>query len=526
MAKQTPVSLLVVAAFLAGITFASAGINWLGLSSWFSGAEASLGEGTTRLEREVNTIEEAFVMVAERVNPTVVQIRSERVNRNAMRDPFGGGDPFQGTPFEGFFGPPQGQGRQAPREQRSYGLGSGVIVREDGYILTNNHVVEGADGLRVRLFSGEEFDATVVGTDPTSDLAVIRIQRSDLPVISLGNIERVRTGQMVMAFGSPLSEDLSNTVTSGIVSAVGRFSADQRMGPVGFIQTDAAINPGNSGGPLVNLSGELVGLNNAIFTRTGGFQGIGFAIPVDVVRNVMEQLITSGNVRRAQLGVNISAVPEALARALNIPRGAAQVGSVVPGSAAERAGLREGDIILAVDGVELTDWRALTQSIQNRRPGEEVRLTYLRDDERRTLTVTLGELQTTASAGGTAGSASPEAKPEEERQAARFTETLGFTYVNFSTLSAADRQRFRLPSSLNRTGVFITDVDPGSAAFRDSGIRAGYFITHVNNTEVTSLSAFEQAYERILSGADFQLRLLLVQPDGATSTLRTALTKP
>lgn len=523
MAKQTPVSLLVVAAFLAGITFASAGINWLGLAPWFKGAEANLGEGTTRLEREVNTIEEAFVMVAERVNPTVVQIRSERVSRNPMRDQFGGVDPFQGTPFEGFFGPPQG--RQSPREQRSYGLGSGVIVREDGYILTNNHVVEGSDGLRVRLFSGEEFDATIVGTDPTSDLAVIRIQRSDLPVISLGNIERVRTGQMVMAFGSPLSEDLSNTVTSGIVSAVGRFSADQRMGPVGFIQTDAAINPGNSGGPLVNLSGELVGLNNAIFTRTGGFQGIGFAIPVDVVRNVMEQLITSGNVRRAQLGVNISAVPEALARTLNIPRGAAQVGSVVPGSAADRAGLREGDIILAVDDVELSDWRALTQSIQNRRPGDEVRITYLRDDDRRTVTVTLGELQSTASA-ATPNAGSSDNAPEDERQSARYAEALGFTYVNFSSLSAADRQRFRLPSSLNRSGVFITDVDPGSAAFRDSGIRAGYFITHVNNTEVTSLAAFEQAYERVRAGADFQVRLLLVQPDGTTSTLRTALTKP
>jgi len=523
MAKRTPVSLLVIAAFLAGITFASAGINWLGLSPWFKGAQASLGEGTTRLEREVNTIEEAFVMVAERVNPTVVQIRSERVSRNPMREQFGGADPFQGTPFEGFFGPPQG--RQSPREQRSYGLGSGVIVRGDGYILTNNHVVEGSDGLRVRLFSGEEYDATIVGTDPTSDLAVIRITRSDLPVISLGNIDRVRTGQMVMAFGSPLSEDLSNTVTSGIVSAVGRFSADRRMGPVGFIQTDAAINPGNSGGPLVNLSGELVGLNNAIYTRTGGFQGIGFAIPVDVVRNVMEQLITSGNVRRAQLGVNISAVPEALARSLNIPRGAAQVGSVVPGSAADRAGLREGDIILSVDGVELTDWRALTQSIQNRRPGESVQLSYLRDDDRRTVTVTLGELQTTASA-ATSGTAAPDNKPEEERQTARFTEALGFTYVNFSALSAADRQRFRLPTSLNRTGVFITDVDPGSVAFRDSGIRAGYFITHVNSTEVTSLATFEQAYERIRSGADFQLRLLLVLPDGATSTLRTALTKP
>ena len=535
-AKRTaPVVLAVLLAFAAGVLFTSAGSSLFGLRALT--AEGRADTGTTRLSASPETLEEAFVQVSERVNPTVVQIQTSQnaeptAQAQRRRSAPQGQNPFEGTPFEDFFGGgPMGPGGAMPRS----GLGSGVIVRPDGYILTNNHVVEGFDDFRVRFFDGSEQSATLVGRDPASDLAVIRVSgKTGLPTVSLGNADGLRVGQWVMAFGSPLTADLSNTVTAGIVSALGRFTPPTGDDPNAlqlgdYIQTDAAINPGNSGGPLVNLRGELIGLNNAIYTRTGGNQGIGFAIPVDVVANVMEQLIASGSVRRALLGVSVGQASESIARALELPRGAAQVGSVSAGSAAARAGIREGDFILAVDGHPLRDWRELTQRIANKRPGDTATLSVQRDEERKTFQVTLGERDMAAAPSGDAEGAvdgrAPEAAPAAAKPG-RFEEDLGFAYRDFATLTAAERQRFGLPRDFTRRAVVVTDIETSGAAFRDAGVRVGHLVTEINGQAVTDLASFERAYGAVRPGATFFVRLLQVTRDGATSTVRTALTKP
>ncbi len=519
--RKTRFLFFVVLAFAAGVFFTVSSASFTGLADFFQTSHAAENTPSvgTRLDANPETLEEAFVSVAERVNPTVVQIQSER--EVSGRGP--GVNPFEGTPFEDYFG----GGQQPERGFRSEGLGSGVIIRPDGYILTNNHVVEGATSLRVHLYGGAEYDATVVGTDPASDLAVVKIDVAGLPAVSLGSMEGVRVGQWVLAFGSPLSLGLSNTVTSGIVSALSRFDdsqlGQQEVSLQGYIQTDAAINPGNSGGPLVNLRGELVGINSSIYTRTGGYQGIGFAIPVDVIKNVSDQLIESGGVRRALLGVTIGPVSESLARALEIPRGAAQVGSVSPGSAAARAGIEESDVILAINGQELRDYREVTQRILNKRPGDEVELTILHDRARRTVTTRLGERDMKTADAGEEGENAPARREPAAAEKARFADELGFTYANAATLAPQQRRQMGLPDG--EAGVVISDVDVSSAAFRDAGIRVGYRIVSVNGTAVGSVGDFEQAYRKIKAGETFFLRLQATSRDGATSTVRTALTK-
>jgi serine protease Do len=286
--RSIPIALFIIASFLGGIFFTTVGSNLFStepITPSTHAAAPDIQEGTTAIPREkvatAVALEEAFTLVAEAVNPTVVQIRSEKVvSREQM---------LEGTPFDNFFSPFQ----DPNQDFRKDGLGSGVIIRDDGYIVTNNHVVQGADELSVRLADGRFFDASVVGTDPLSDLAVIKIESQAMPHVSFGQVDMLKVGQWVMAVGSPLSEDLGNTVTVGIVSALGRTSDEiSRLNIyASFIQTDAAINPGNSGGPLVDLQGRLIGINSAIFSRSGGYQGIGFAIPVDVVENVATQLI-------------------------------------------------------------------------------------------------------------------------------------------------------------------------------------------------------------------------------------------
>ncbi len=412
------------------------------------------------------------------------------------------------------------------------GLGSGVIISEDGYIVTNDHVISGADELRVTLFSGEEFDAELVGTDPASDLAVIRIQRSGLPFVSYGTVDDVRVGQWAIAFGSPLDAELSNTVTAGIVSALGPLSASKRVATPtlnlqGYIQTDAAINPGNSGGPLVNLNGELIGLNNAIYTRTGGYQGIGFAIPVDAIRNATEQIIESGSVRRAYLGIGVGGVTQSLARALDVPVGSAQVASVQPGTAAERAGLVAGDIITAIDGSILRDSREVTRRILNKRPGSRIALDIVRGNERMQVDVTLGERDFSEEVAETRPSR--EEEPDDEatqaKAQAQYDDALGFDYADVGDLSQAQSRQF-FGGNAPREGVLVTDVDRNSSAFRDSGLRPGYLITSVNGREVTSMRDFERAYERVGDGDTFLITLTALASDGSRSITRTALTKP
>ena len=321
---------------------------------------------------------ESTADVAELVTPSVVNVFTTRTIN--VHSPFED-DPF----FRRFFGIPDNQ-PQRKREAKS--LGSGVIVSADGYILTNNHVVEGADEVRVHTQSGEDLEAKVVGTDKPSDLALLKVEAKDLTPISIGDSEVLRVGEVVLAIGDPFG--VGETVTMGIVSAKNRG-----IGMVDyedFIQTDAAINPGNSGGALVNLRGELVGINSAILSRSGGSQGIGFAIPTNLAKVVMENLKEHGKVVRGYLGVSLQDVDQNLAKGLGLDENVhgAAITTVVPGSAADDAGLQTGDVIIKVDGKTVQSMRQLRTRIGHTAPGTKVKLTVNREGKEKAITVKLG----------------------------------------------------------------------------------------------------------------------------------------
>ena len=508
--KKISIAFIVIVAFVSGILFTTVGANLLNLGdkvgSQSKADNVAYVNGTTaidpgRLTSAVD-LEDAFTMVAETVNETVVQIRAEKVISTNYSNP------FEGTPFERFFTP-------APQDDRGYrseGLGSGVIVRENGFIVTNNHVVEGADELQVMMMDGAMYDAEIVGTDPTSDLAVIRIDAKNLPFVSYGTSESIRVGQWVMAFGSPLSEELSNTVTAGIVSAVGRLTSSGESNVQNYIQTDAAINPGNSGGPLVNLSGELIAINTAIYSRTGGYQGVGFAIPVNTVKNVTDQLIDTGSVQRARLGVRYGPASETLIDALDLPRGAALIASVDPGTAAEKAGIEPGDAVVAINGQELTNYLELTEKIRGMQPGDKVNITINREGDTKNLVVTLD----------TDGSESSEAVAANTRSDnssdKNMMEDLG---LSLSDITPAIARNANIEGNVE--GVFLTDVDPNSTAYREANLRAGQIIIEINRQPVRNMAEFQRIYDDIKSGVTFLVRLTDAQQSG---TYITALTKP
>ena len=502
-------------AFLAGMFVVSAGANLFDLETTLtteSKAELLSEDTAARIETPASAVlalEDAFAEVAEVVNPTVVQIRTrQRVSQREV------GSLFDQFPF---FQRPDGRDgmeRELPDRMRD-GLGSGVIANADGYIITNNHVVENTDELEVVLFDGSEYDAELIGTDPLSDLAVVKIDASDpLPYITFGQAENLRVGQWVMAFGSPLDQALSNTVTAGIISALGR-SIQLPAGSTGqttlgnFIQTDAAINPGNSGGPLVNLRGELVGINNAILSRSGGNQGIGFSIPISTVRVVASQLIEEGRVDRGYLGVYFRPVTDNLAMALDISQHAVELSQVVDGEAADEAGLRTGDIIVAVDGQELTRPDQLRTIVAVKRAGEEVEIEYLRDDELRRTTVTLGAYPEQLA--GTSPSRST-----ERSDRLNLREELGFSV---QTLTPDFARRNDLDPDLQ--GVIVANVSQASEAFQDAELRDGDVIVSVDRRPVASVEDFEEAYEAVEPGEIFLLRV-----NRGGNQFRTALTKP
>jgi serine protease Do len=512
--KKISVAAIVVVAFVAGILFTTAGSNLLGTEQNVpTASQASTIDfsGTTAQSNPASAsaadFETAFTQVAEAVNPTVVQIRAQRVMDRDSRSP------FEGTPFEDFFRRPPG----GDEPQRRQGLGSGVVIRSDGYIVTNNHVVDGADELSVMMDGNREYDAEIVGTDPFSDLAVIRIDQSDLPSVSFGSNETVRPGQWVLAFGSPLSQDLENTVTAGIVSAVGRISSSttQINAASELIQTDAAINPGNSGGPLVNLNGELIGINSAIYSRSGGYQGIGFAIPVDIVRNVTTQLIEQGEVQRGYLGVMFDRVPETLSNALDVPRGAAQITQVQSDTPAEEAGLQQGDIVVAVEGQQLNNFNQLRTIVSNRQPGETISLRVVdQDGEERTVSITLGTRDEDMIAQGPGG----EEGSEEEGS----MESLGLT---LQTVTPNMLRQLGIENAEEYQGLMIADIDRGSEAYQDAGLRPRDIIVEVARERVRDREAFMEVFNDIPSGENFLLRVVRMQGQEPSSFV-TALTKP
>ena len=510
--RNIPLFIFVFGAFLAGIFFTTLGSNVFsnGEVAVVSHAESSAYNGGTTALPETNissavALEDAFTQVAESVNPAVVQIRSEKtVNQRQS---------MEGTPFEDFFAP----FRNPDQNFRSEGLGSGVIASQDGYIVTNNHVIDGADQLEVRLYDGRFLDAEVVGTDPLSDLAVIKIDADQLPSISYGDVDGIRVGQWVMAFGSPLSTDLGNTVTVGIVSAKGRTSDQINNLNIfsSFIQTDAAINPGNSGGPLVDLRGRLIGINSAIYSRSGGYQGIGFAIPVDVVENVATQLIEFGLVKRGFLGVSFGPVSETLAEALEVPRGAAQITNITEGSAADKAGLEREDIILEVDGQPLLDYNQLRTIVANKRPGDRVPMRIVRDSRELDVTVTLGERPDDSEIAGT------DRRVEEDNEEGMM-ESLGLTRLENVTDEVLEALNIE---DQDVEGVVIVEIDRNSASYRDAELRRGDIIVEVDRQKISNRSDFRSTYRSIDSGDSFLVRVLRPQ-NGQLVSFLTALEKP
>lgn len=486
------VALIVGGAFLSGILFATAGANLFGVGDAIgtSGQAATL-DGSTELDSSAEpaagprSFENAFKEVSESVNPAVVQIRAQKVVERRMRNP------FQGTPFEDFFGGPD-----APeREFRSQGLGSGVLIQSDGHIVTNNHVVEDAEQLSVVTLDGSEYEAEIVGTDPFSDLAVIKVEGSDFPSISFSNSNKLSTGQWVLAFGSPLSENLNNSVTAGIVSSVGRLQptgGNQSGGVQNFVQTDAAINPGNSGGPLVDLNGRLVGINTAIASNTGGYQGIGFAIPSNTVERVATQIIEDGQVSRAYLGIRYNGASESLIKNEELPQGAAVIAQIEEGSPADEAGLKAGDIITAINGQQLDKYLQVSNLISSRRPGEEVEVTINRNGNTKTVTVTLGSRDEGMTASSERGE---EEGPSEEQ----LMKELGLSIRNISPDIA------RKLGLDNTDGVVITDINQANAMIRRSGLEPGQVIKEIAGKPVPDVETFQDVYAELPEGKAFRV---------------------
>ena len=412
-----------------------------------------------------------FGDLVEQVGPAVVNI-SVVEQRVASTD-----DPFANDPFYDFlrrFGVPMpnmpGQpGGGSPRENR--GIGSGFIVSSDGYVLTNAHVVgESGAEVTVRLIDKREFKAKVVGIDKRTDVAVLKIDATNLPVVRIGDADRARVGEWVVAMGSPFGFD--NTVTAGIISAKARRLPDENYVP--FIQTDVAINPGNSGGPLFNLDGEVVGINSQIYSRSGGFMGISFAIPIDVAMKVKEQLVTHGRVQRGRLGIAIQGVDKDLAQSFGLPdaRGAL-IASVDPGSAADKAGLRPGDVVLGVDGVRVGESADLPRVIGDKRPGTKVRLDVWRDGKSREINAVLDELN-------------PEAGSTP--QLGRGESTGGKLGLNARPLTGQEA------AQVGVAGGLVVEAVNGPAA--RAGLQRGDVILAINNQPVNSVEQFRQYLDR------------------------------
>jgi serine protease Do len=492
---------LVALAFALGLAFASA----FRLPTRGEAAVRSVLQDTSRPVPQAKAavdLGEAFASVAEHVKPAVVYIKSERRERVSNRRLPPG--------FEDFF--------QVPRHpQIEQGSGSGFIVSQDGYILTNNHVVQGADRVTVRLYDNREFEAKTVGTDPSTDVAVIKIQATGLPTVRMGDADSTKIGNWVLAIGNPLGENFTFTVTAGIVSAKGRLLAglnSSRYAIQDFIQTDAAINPGNSGGPLVNVRGEVIGINSAIASETGFYAGYGFAIPINLARTVMTQLIATGHVERAVIGVSIRAItPEDAENAkLQEIRGVV-VNEFSPpeDSPAKRAGILEGDVIIAVDGQNIESVAQLQQKIGFKKPGETVQVTVVREGGvKKTLPVKLA--------------AAPTSQPEEvssnddaasSRDSAPMEGKLGISVEPLSQENVRDPDLRQVMRSGG--GLIVSQVSPDGPAYQrlsDASTNYPDIILKVNGKPTGSRAELRQILAGVKRGDIVTLTVLVSTPDG------------
>ncbi len=452
----------------------------------------SLGGNELRLgaqSSEIDTLKKtsrAFNAVAEKAVPAVVHISTVKTVRQSQ-DPFYdlfGNDEF----FRRFFYAPPGMGR----EFKQKGLGSGVIVSRDGDILTNNHVIEGVDEITVTLSDKRIFKAKLIGTDPKSDIAVLKISGEEFPFIKIGDSDAIKVGDWAIAIGSPFG--LSGTMTAGIISAKGRSDVEI-IDYSDLIQTDAAINPGNSGGALLSIDGDLIGINTAIYTRTGGYQGIGFAVPVNMARKVMEDIKLEGKVSRGWLGVYIQPVTEELQKQFNLESVTGSlITEVIPKSPADKAGVKRGDVITRFNGKPVSFFRELISRVAETRIGETVELELIRQGKRRIIKVSIE-------------SAQPERAASLKREGE--SDALG---LKVETITPDHMKRYRLNS---KEGVVIMDVFPdGPSAL--AGIRPGDVILEINYQPIHSVDEYERVVSKARKDAQF---LILIRREGYSQYL-------
>ena len=406
-----------------------------------------------------------FAPVVKKVAPSVVTVFSTKtVKMNPQMSPF-----FNDPTLRRFFGLGEDEegGRGGGRQQRQYkeqGLGSGVIVTADGYILSNNHVVEGADEIKVKLSDGKtEYIAKVIGADPKTDIAVLKIDAKDLPPASLTDSDRLQVGDLVLAVGNPFG--VGQTVTQGIVSGLGR-TALNIVDYEDFIQTDAAINPGNSGGALVDVDGRLVGIPSAIYSRSGGSMGVGFAIPVNLACGILKQIVKHGRVVRGYLGIGVQPVTPELAKAFKLPdQSGALVGEVLKDSPAAKAGLEDGDVIVEFNGKKVADSRAFRMSAAQTPPSTVIAIKVLRDGREKTITATMGDW------------------PGEKQAAAgkAADKSTALDGVTVDDIDRRTREQFEIPSEIR--GALVMKVDPDSAAY-EAGLRPGDVVLEINRQRV------------------------------------------
>jgi serine protease Do len=445
----------------------------------------------------------SFSPVVKKVSASVVNIYStRRVNVPSFRNP------FQEDWLREFFGGNAPEQGSRPRTQKQQGLGSGVIISEDGYILSNAHVVEKADDIKVSLADDTaEYNAKLIGSDPQTDIAVLKIEAKNLTPITLADSDKLEVGDVVLAVGNPFG--VGQTVTRGIISALGRGG----LGIVDyedFIQTDAAINPGNSGGALVDIEGRLIGINQSIASRTGGSQGVGFAVPVNLARSVMDRIVTEGVVRRGFLGINPQDVTPDLAEAFKLPnQSGVLVSGVYPETPASKAGLEPGDVILELNGRKMNDARHLRLTISQTKPGTKVPVKLMRDGKERTVTVTLDTLSDDT----VVGTPLPNGKSENNN-----VSTL--QGVEFTDLDARVRRQFDIPANI--TGALITQVEPDSAA-QEAGLRPGDVIVEVRGQSVDNAS---QTLQAIRKSKGEKLLLRVWNPAGGRGATRYIVVRP
>jgi len=418
----------------------------------------------------------SFSHVVKKVSPSVVKVYSTTKAKTVTAPGAGGGGPADDPLLRRFFG--EDYGRRTYRQPKEQGLGSGVIVTRDGYILTNNHVVEGADEVKVAVGpEDKEYTATVIGRDDKTDIAVLRIEASDLVPIATTDSDAIEVGDVVLAVGNPFG--IGQTVTMGLVSATGRAALGLKY--ENFIQTDAPINPGNSGGALVDTAGRLIGINTAILSRTGGNQGIGFAVPINLARFVMESIVKDGRVVRGYMGVILQPMTPGLAKQFQIKEsGGALVAEVAPNTPAAKAGLKDGDVILELDGRPVRDHRSLTLAVSQTAPGTRIGLKVLRDGERRKIDIVLKEFPDTL------------ASSDERKESGGDVDALNG--VTVADIDRNARSRYGIPPEVKGAIVVKLEEDCSAA---EAGLRIGDVIREINKKPVTSADEAVELSEKI-----------------------------